>query len=214
MRNNSIGEQYYSQDRSAMLPFVPTTAKFILEVGCANGSFGEKIKTRQECRYYGIEPHELSAGEAATKLDQVFNCFFENAPIPAGMQFDCIVFNDVLEHLPDPWLALRSCQRLLGSNGVIVCSIPNFLYWPVLREIVVNRDWVHTEWGVLDRTHRWFFTPKSMRRMMQSTGYKVVQMEGMKNYKSRAFGILNFVLMNRLEDYRYMQFALVCKMDQ
>jgi 2-polyprenyl-3-methyl-5-hydroxy-6-metoxy-1,4-benzoquinol methylase len=211
MTNSDPKGQYYRQDRSAMLRFVPLHAKSVLEVGCANGSFGEAIKSRQECLYVGIEPHESSAEEAATKLDKVYNSFFEDARFSDGTQFDCIVFNDVLEHLPDPWVALQNCLTLLSPNGIVVSSVPNFLYWPVQREIVINRDWIHTDWGVLDRTHRWFFTRKSLKRMFESSGFEIVRMEGMKKCKSRAFGLMNSILMRKLEDYKYMQYAVVAK---
>ena len=46
--------------------------------------------------------------------------------------FDCIVFNDVLEHMVVPEQALRYAKTLLSPNGSIVASIPNIRYLPIL----------------------------------------------------------------------------------
>lgn len=38
--------------------------------------------------------------------------------------FDCIIFNDVLEYLVDPYSMLIKMQDLLSKTGVVVASIP------------------------------------------------------------------------------------------
>lgn len=42
--------------------------------------------------------------------------------------FDTVIFSDVLEHLPDPALAMSEIARILRHGGVLLLNTP-FLYW-------------------------------------------------------------------------------------
>ncbi len=50
--------------------------------------------------------------------------FFEN---PDGQPYDLITLAGVLEHVPDPLATLRRLSSLLGNNGLLMVSCPNFL---------------------------------------------------------------------------------------
>jgi 2-polyprenyl-3-methyl-5-hydroxy-6-metoxy-1,4-benzoquinol methylase len=203
--------RYYGHGRENMVRFIPESATHILEVGCASGMFGEKIKARQQVFYWGIEPDIAAAEVAKTKLDKVTVGFFDHHFDAAEMKFDCVVFNDVLEHMEDPWGALKLACSLLKNGGVVVASIPNFLYWPSLKGIIFGKDWKYQDSGTLDRTHLRFFTRKSMIRMFNECGCEIANMEGINVYKSRLFKIANSLLLDGLSDYRYLQFAIVAK---
>jgi SAM-dependent methyltransferase len=41
--------------------------------------------------------------------------------------FDAVVMIEGIEHLENPWVALRECRRVLGPGGVVVVSTPNIL---------------------------------------------------------------------------------------
>jgi SAM-dependent methyltransferase len=50
-------------------------------------------------------------------------------PLPfADAEFDTVLFSDVLEHLPDPELAMAEISRILRPGGVLLLNTP-FLYW-------------------------------------------------------------------------------------
>jgi 2-polyprenyl-3-methyl-5-hydroxy-6-metoxy-1,4-benzoquinol methylase len=76
--------------------------------------------------------------------------------------FDCIVCNDVLEHLITPWQVLGKLAILLKPGGHFVASIPNVQYWGVLKDLVFEGDWRYADEGVLDVTHLRFFTRRSI----------------------------------------------------
>lgn len=52
-------------------------------------------------------------------------CDLTSIPVEDG-RFDFIVFNQVLEHLPEPLKALRELARVLKDGGRIICSAPLF----------------------------------------------------------------------------------------
>jgi SAM-dependent methyltransferase len=163
---------YPDAPRSEVIPFLPLKARRFLDIGCGFGGFGSAIKAiRPNVYVCGVEPSEEAAAVAASRLDHVFVGDFPD-DVPRE-RFDCLVFNDVLEHLVDPWSALRESHQFLEPNGRIVASIPNVRYLPVVMEIVLKGDFRYRDEGVLDRTHVRFFTKKSMVRMFDETGFVV-----------------------------------------
>ncbi|MBK9436395.1 MAG: class I SAM-dependent methyltransferase [Chloracidobacterium sp.] len=127
----------------------------------------------------GIEPSTDAAASASQKLDKVIHGTFQAGVTDLeGQRFDCIVFNDVLEHLVNPEIALNDSKKYLSDEGVLVASIPNILHFYQIWSILKEQDWKYEESGILDNTHLRFFTKKSIIRMFEEHGYKVVRIEG------------------------------------
>lgn len=127
----------------------------------------------------------------------------------AGSAFDCIVFNDVLEHLIDPWETLVEARELLAPGGSVVASIPNVRYAPVLWDLVARGQWPYRGDGVLDQTHLRFFTLRSIETMFRSTGYRVRRIEGIHVLRSMKIHLLRALTFNALADLAYRQIAVV-----
>jgi len=207
-------DAYFHSQRSEMLQYVPKETSVLLEVGCADGSFGELLKIDRDIEVWGIEPSEHVAKVAAKKLDKVICAAFEESLSLPQKYFDCIVFNDVLEHLIDPYVALDYCKLLLKETGVVVASIPNVRYFDNIWDLLVHKDWKYSDWGILDKTHLRFFTRRSMIETFEDAGYCVELVEGLHSLEnnhsrhSRKFKILNFLMGGNIEDMRYLQFAI------
>ena len=87
--------------------------------------------------------------------------------------FDAVFLNDVLEHMVDPWAALRKMRSLLKTDGRIYASIPNVLFAESLLAVLRSHDWRYTEAGILDVTHLRFFTRTSILRLFDDAEYRV-----------------------------------------
>ena len=205
--------EYFGYPREEMLAFVPERATEVLEVGCGAGAFAAALKRARKVRVTAIEPFPEAAAFADQHVDRLIR-----APIEEGLHtlegqaFDCVVMNDVLEHLVEPWLTLKALGPLLAEDGVVVASIPNIRYMPVLREYFVEGEWRYQDYGVMDRTHLRFFTKKSMIRMFMECGYEVLQIEGINESPLPwKFGLLNRLLAGRFDDARFIQFAVVAR---
>ena len=74
----------------------------------------------------------------------------------------------MLEHLVDPWAALRDAATLLRPDGRIVVSIPNVAHGSV-RLALLQGDWDYTDKGLLDRTHLRFFTLETVCDLLESS---------------------------------------------
>ena len=123
--------------------------------------------------------------------------------------FDCITFNDVLEHLLEPSAVLKLVKSKLSSNGIIIASIPNVRYISNLSELLLKKDWEYKDAGILDNTHFRFFTKKSMKRMFEHSGYKLLTQEGINGTNSLKFKFLNFFTIGFFSDAKYSQFLCI-----
>jgi 2-polyprenyl-3-methyl-5-hydroxy-6-metoxy-1,4-benzoquinol methylase len=209
---------YFESERPEMLRFIPAEVSKVLEVGCGNGNFARLIKAQFAAQVWGVELDREAALIAEQQLDKViWGEFSETLDLPKH-SFDCIIFNDVLEHLVDPEQALLDCKALLQEGGVIVASIPNVRYFYNVINLAIYGEWNYTDKGILDRTHLRFFTYRSILETFERLGYEIETIEGVNPIKNLCLpGKLRYLngllplFANRIEDMRYLQFAVVAK---
>jgi 2-polyprenyl-3-methyl-5-hydroxy-6-metoxy-1,4-benzoquinol methylase len=208
-------DAYVELERSEMLSFVPEGASRILDVGCAMGRFGQQLKIDRSAEVWGVEINEHAASTAAKRLDRVFCAPFDASVDLPRNYFDCITFNDVLEHFSDPYTALIHAKDLLSDGGKIVASIPNVRYFDNIWKLLIDQDWQYMDQGILDRTHLRFFTKKSIVNTFEGLGYRIEYIQGiglLENvhpHRVRKYKWLNRLLLNKIADMRYLQFAVV-----
>ena len=205
---------YYTNKRIEMKKYIPATSRVILDVGCGEGAFAMSLR-REGLTIWGIEPQVAPAKEAEQVLDKVLQGNVEERikDLP-DRHFDCIIFNDVLEHMLEPGQVLESMKEKLTDNGSIVCSIPNVRHWKNLRKLLFKKDWKYEDSGILDRTHFRFFTQKSLQRMFTELGFEIITLEGINPTKSLRFHLFNLLFLFTASDTRYLQFASVLKVKQ
>ncbi len=196
-----------------MLGFVPPAVERVLDVGCNVGSFGHALKAVRSVEVWGIEPSAPAAASAALVLDRVLcTMFAEQAELPDAY-FDAIVFNDVLEHMAEPWDALRLAATKLRMGGC-VASIPNLRQIDNLIHILMDRDFRYERLGIRDHTHLRFFTRISATRMFVESGYEILHVQGINEdwWTPSLLRRLAFRALERwLEDTKYTQFAIVAR---
>jgi 2-polyprenyl-3-methyl-5-hydroxy-6-metoxy-1,4-benzoquinol methylase len=215
-------KDYFQLTRPEMVAFVPESCKKILDVGCGSGGFGQTLKQTRKVEIWGVEPVSTVAAVAATRLDRVIeDIFTPKLDLPRNA-FDCIIFNDVLEHVFDPGAALQYARTLLAPGGCIVASIPNIRHFPTMWALIVRGEWIYREFGILDYTHMRFFTKKSIQTVFKDAGFRIDSINGINPYLSpfpkasprwRYFVALNAVLLGGISDMRYLQFAVVARQD-
>jgi 2-polyprenyl-3-methyl-5-hydroxy-6-metoxy-1,4-benzoquinol methylase len=211
-RSKDKQPEYFQQSRTEMLPYIPASAASILDVGCGEGRFGSTLKGRA-CEVWGIEIEEDAAKKAAEYLDNVLvgdvRSQIDRLP---NNYFDCIVFNDILEHLLDPCKILEAIGDKLKNGGFVVSSIPNVRYYENMKNLLIKKQWEYEKEGILDYTHIRFFTEKSIREMFRASGYEVVRMQGINAMNwSWKLRLLSALLMGYINDMKYLQYACVAR---
>ncbi|HYF46456.1 MAG TPA: class I SAM-dependent methyltransferase [Acidimicrobiales bacterium] len=167
-------DDYYRSDKARMLPYVPTDAASLLDVGCGSGVFGARLKAdRPGLEVWGVEPVERAADEARSVLDRVVVGRFPEVVPELGRTFDVVVFNDVLEHLVDPWAALEATHSLVADGGAVVASVPNVRNWRTIIDLVRHGRWEHEAAGIHDADHLRWFTRRTLVEAFERTGWRV-----------------------------------------
>ncbi|MDR1809421.1 MAG: class I SAM-dependent methyltransferase [Prevotella sp.] len=203
---------YFSYERKELIRFIPDTIEKTLDVGCGSGVFSRNLKKISgNVETWGIEIVEQYAKIAEQYLDHVLtgpiDRFYDKLP---DAYYDCIFFNDVLEHLVEPEECLKRLKTKLKAGKTVIASIPNIRHINILLDLLFKKDWRYTESGIMDRTHLRFFTQKSIIRMFDTCGYKIERIEGINSVGRYCLtSIINTLLFNALEDVKYKQFVVV-----
>lgn len=166
---------YDDYPRPEVVEALPPGARRILDVGCGAGGFGATLRAQygHSAQIEAIEavPSQATRARSSGSYDAVRDGYYPDA-VEAGSLYDLICFNDVLEHIYDPWRVLVDTKKLLNSGGSVVAAIPNVQYYPLIKQLIMG-DWTYTDTGILDRTHIRFFTRSTMIEMFERAGYHV-----------------------------------------
>jgi 2-polyprenyl-3-methyl-5-hydroxy-6-metoxy-1,4-benzoquinol methylase len=101
-------------------------------------------------------------------------------------KYDLILMIDIIEHLRDPVVSLSLLKSSLEKKSIIAIQTPNYI--SLMARLCLNWSW----WMIED--HKFFFTPKSLIKLMSESGYKVKYLktyEDMIDFKKNLDG--NFV---------------------
>lgn len=155
--------------------FAAPGARSLLDVGSAHGWFLETAAGNFEA--LGIEPDEGVARRTAARGLPVRIGFFPQA-LADGEQFDVIVFNDVIEHIPDIRAALRDCHSRLAPDGILVLNLPSS------RGLFYRLSKLFARFGMrgpFDRLwqkgmpspHVHYFNPANLTRLVEREGFEL-----------------------------------------
>jgi SAM-dependent methyltransferase len=142
----------------------------LLEVGSAYGFFLAEARSRG-WRVRGIEPSDHAREQARERfgLDVVETPLTALQPAPESQ--DAIVMWDVIEHLPDPRRTVEAAFERLRPGGVFALSTGDV---GSVAARLHRRDWslMTPPW------HQFYFSRKTMRRLLGSAGFRVERIGG------------------------------------
>jgi 2-polyprenyl-3-methyl-5-hydroxy-6-metoxy-1,4-benzoquinol methylase len=200
---------YYNREKNSLQPFFDQGPNVILDLGCANGRLGRKLKeTGKAKELVGVEIFAPAAEEAAKHYDRVFQNDLESILLPYNEYFDYVICGDILEHLRDPWEILRKIHMWLKKDGQLVCSIPNIRFWRVIRDLLFNGKWEYVDSGILDITHLRFFTRSSFIEILKQQRFHVVHQSFVISGKKRS---LNKLTLGYLQEFLGSQVVIVAE---
>jgi 2-polyprenyl-3-methyl-5-hydroxy-6-metoxy-1,4-benzoquinol methylase len=167
----------YSQSLTEISKF--TDGKKLLEVG-SNIGFTLNIARNRGFKVSGCEINP--------KCRELSALLYKIMPLPDFFEvtenFDVIIMNDVLEHFPNPELAIEQARNLLNPNGILFIQLPNI---DSKRAKKLKGEWDY----VLAPDHTYHFTPKCLNELLQKGGFNL-------KWQRTATGIYDMVIIRML----------------
>lgn len=148
----------------------------LLDVGAGTGILMHLARERG-WTVDGIDIAPLTARKVAEEFGLTISIgAFETFDF-GGRQFDAITMLDVLEHVVDPLATLRRAHELLRPGGAIAIAVPN------QRSLLTSLVGAYARAGgpaandLLFRLyvppHLYYFTPPTLRRMVETAGFRI-----------------------------------------
>jgi len=163
----------------ALLDLMGELCGSVLDLGCGTGLWAPELRRQGAARLTGIEPSPASAARAREHYDHVAIAPVEELELAdlGGTPFDRVVAADVLEHLVDPWEALRRLHEWTRPGGELAVSVPNLRYYRVSVALMLGGRFEYQPSGVMDWTHLRWFTQRSLRHTLTHCGWHPVRWE-------------------------------------
>jgi ubiquinone/menaquinone biosynthesis C-methylase UbiE len=168
-------EKYFSGARRLFIDDLPINSDArLLEIGCGNEDTAAYALAERKCGWCcGVELCERAAEAAKSRLNRVIVGNVETLEFDfAEGFFDILIMSEVLEHLVDPWMALRRLRRLMKRGAVVCSGSPNVCHHSVMRTLLAGQ-WRYEDKGIFDVTHLRWFSPATYRGMFESCGFRV-----------------------------------------
>src|ERR1035441_46055 len=169
--------QYAARTYAAELPRImrgrfaaPGTA---LEVGSGNGAFLGHLQAAGFASVIGVEPSLAAANQAAPAVRPLIRLgMFDPKDFEPGSisLFACF---QTIEHVENPRELCEAAIRLLPPGGAIYLIGHD-------RESVVNRA-LGTRSPIFDIQHQQLFSKKSLRYLLENTGFTGVEITAIRN---------------------------------
>jgi len=146
----------------------------LLDVGAAHGWFVKMASGRFEA--LGIEPDHAVCQKAREQGIPLLEGYFPEV-LSSDDRFDIIVFNDVLEHIPDVGQTLKACSSHLTDGGLLVLNLPSsngFFYKTsrILRRLGSSGAFERMWQKGLPSPHLHYFNTMNLIKLTEQHGFE------------------------------------------
>jgi len=138
-------------------------ARTLLDIGAGTGLLVAEAES-DGLDAIGIEPSRTFTEVARRHGRRVLQGVFPH-PALTGRRFDVICLIDVIEHVADPLVLLRNCQRALTSEGALILVTPDV--GSAVARLLRNR------WWHFRVAHVGYFNRKSLCTALRLCGLKI-----------------------------------------
>jgi 2-polyprenyl-3-methyl-5-hydroxy-6-metoxy-1,4-benzoquinol methylase len=142
-----------------------TSKSHVLDIGCAVGTFLQRLRRRHACQAAGVDFKDLSHHPSLEGVE--FHCgLFYEAPLGAD-RFDLVTMWHFLEHDYDPMRSLRTAHRVVKPGGHLVIEVPRL-------DCATFRLYGHRWPGLQAPQHTVLFDREQLLRFVGRAGWAVV----------------------------------------
>jgi SAM-dependent methyltransferase len=140
-------------------------APSFLDVGCGTGWTTFQYH-QAGFDVTGLEPSKIRSKYARSHYGlNIISDYIEN--VSAENKYDIVMFRHIIEHFADPGAVVRKVAGLLNDDGLLFVIVPNIN--------CLGRYLFGTKWSWVLPIHCNFFTPGSIRALLERSGYEVLE---------------------------------------
>ena len=154
----------------------------VLDIGCGGGLMSEPI-TRLGGKVTGIDASEKNIKVAklhAEKNNLTIN-YLNKSPenLDDNEKYDVILNLEIVEHVEDLQLYLKSCSRLLKKNGIMFTATLNRTFTSFIKAIL-GAEYV-LRWLPIG-THDWnkFVKPEELESLITNLNFQIKDVKGLE----------------------------------
>ena len=169
---------YLAEEKNRRLPFIKLLKQLerlgqgtgkLLDIGSFCGLLPHEAKSRG-FDVVAVEPSKWAVQQARKR----YNIKIIESVFPAeqdiGKDFKFVTLVDVIEHVTDLATVLMSINQLMADDGIFTVVTPNF---NSLARRIFGEKWWHIRIG-----HLHYFDRKSLAKLLQLTGFRVIKRKG------------------------------------
>lgn len=169
-RGNPISSYHLDERHRVAESLIPQSAKRILDVGCGEAYFLKRLSKDKSRELYGIDVSKKNL-DFAKKLVPHGNFSIADASKLKfkDSYFDCVLFLEVLDHLPNYVYSLKEAKRVLKKGGCVVMSFPDSssVRWRTIWNI-----WTRTFGSQWHEKHVHEMNSVHIKSTLKKLGYK------------------------------------------
>lgn len=182
----------WPRNRTEAVVAMPLRGDTLLDIGCGDG----KLLYQFRERFRKLVGLEYSASRLEAAKDNLRGLGF--VPVCGSAEamtqietdsIDCIVTADVIEHIPDVYLASDEMFRVLKPGGTLVINTPNIAFAVKRLRLLLGRFPSTSQPNeglgsdvLFDGGHLHYFTYRSLSLLLQRSGFVIERRVGFGPY--------------------------------
>ncbi len=136
-----------------------------LDVGCGTGWTTSQYQLAG-FDVTGLEPSKVRSEYARNHYGlNIISAYVEN--ISVENKYDIVMFRHIFEHFADPGSVVKKVGESLDADGLLFVIVPNIN--------CLGRYLFGTKWSWVLPIHCNFFTPRSIRALLDQSGFEVLE---------------------------------------
>ena len=147
----------------------------VVDIGCAAAYVGALLESKKNCLVLGLDVYDHPQRQ---RINNFVLCNLSEE-LPEAIElsnFQYILLLDIIEHLLSPEKFLQSLSRRLeGAPSIRLLVSTGNVGFIVIRLMLLLGQFNYGKRGILDITHTRLFTFASMRRLLDQSGFEVIE---------------------------------------
>ena len=175
------GQEFMYPDRRSIFQdtlnriFTIKKAGAILDIGCGYWQF-LYLCSKMGFNCFGVEDSKMLSSYASQKSGANVILGRYSKEMFAAESFDVISLIQVLEHIPNPIVALETAYYHLHRDGILVIEIPSINYPEFLAYRITGIKKIVSNHRAVISCHFGYYSPKALMHLTRNCGFEKISL--------------------------------------